>query len=1414
MPGDNAGSTLSTAMLLSTVDGVQSLRDRVEPLNPNDYYRFSLDSVASLGLSLHSLSGDATLRLLNSRGVVVQSSMNPGMAAEAITASLEPGTYYIQVSAAASEGATPYSLNVNLQRSAIVELFWRDYATGTHAQWLMQTDGSVVTTPAAVIPDVAPHWQMEAIADFNRDGVLDIAWREYQGGTAGIWYMGGEQGTSIASRAALPTVDPSWQLAGIADFNQDGAIDLVWKHEPTGVAGVWLMNQTTPTVIDTTRALPTTGSNWHLKGLADFNGDGVVDLLWRDAVGGVNGIWLMDAANPFAIATITVLPSRAATWDIEGVVDMNRDGAPDIFWRETTTGRNEVWQMGGVDNTTVLSTAAIASTPTSWRAVPVVRSRTPAIADVAGNTPETAFAIGNLGQVAIYQESVNFTDQDDYFRFRLANHATVSLTVKGLVEDADVQLLSSDGGLIKASTHAGILPESINTPLAAGDYLIRVSSYQRATGYRLSLASSSNQPPPIVTIEASDAEAAEAAIAQGDNPGTFRISRTGNLDAALTVNVALSGTATNGVDYTTLPTSVMIPVGQSSVLLPVTVLDDALVEGGETVILTLAAGVGYNLGTRQTSTIAIADNDRPPDTAGNTFAAARNLGELSLAQTLRDYVDALDTSDLYRFSLARSASFNLVLDGLTGDADVQLFDANGTAVAGSYLDGILTERIDRTLAPGTYYIQVLPFNGSNSYYTLTVAASPLIPAPVVTLTTTDAAAAEAPIGQLQNPGQFTLTRTGDTSTELTLNYTLSGTAINGIDFNAIRSIVMPAGQSSLTVPITVIDDTALEGNETVVLTLNPGIGYTLGTTTTGTIAIADNDSLNFANFTVVDASGDGTANTVFQGGALQVSYALAGNSDITQVRLEALQNNQVVSTLGTWTTATQTGAIVHLNALTSLTGGDYQLRAVARTTTNQDIWAIAQPFRVLSWNTTTGTTFGSYTGDTLAYTNMAPNNGQIFVGRGGTDTLNLAGINRANVASLNGGSLATYNPLISTTNQAIFRGTAFDYLTLTDGREIYFQGIESLRFADGFLSLQVTPNDPFFGSQWNLHVTDVGSAWRFTQGANTVLLVSWDAGIGGPIGNITDINQNRLITDSRSASDEPAFDDAGNQDGGHGHSAINVMAAAANNTTGIAGINWNSPVLVHDVYGDYLNPAETAISLTDSITEAVNLARRNGWKVVFQGGVQGYTWFDTQQSQLEQLIQSNSDLALFAVAAGNGALDIDDRTSSSSKFYGGGVASLQTTYGNVISVGALRPGTEENLWDESGAGVTTVNRLTNATTVSLADYSNRGASLTLVAPTDTPAMNRFGQLNYFGGTSAANPNLAAIAALVWSVNPLLNATQVRQLLINTAMDLGTLGKDTTFGHGLVNADAAVRQATALTRNQTLANFYTGRSEFA
>jgi uncharacterized protein YjiK len=113
---------------------------------------------------------------------------------------------------------------------------------------------------------------------------------------------------------------------------------------------------------------------------------------------------------------------------------------------------------------------------------------------------------------------------------------------------------------------------------------------------------------PIVNIVATDGNAAEA----GNDPGTFRISRTGSTVGPMTVSYTIAtgvGQATSA-DYTPALTGAMtIASGQSSVDITITPVDDAQVEGSETLTLTLGDSGSYDVGSMATATITILDND-------------------------------------------------------------------------------------------------------------------------------------------------------------------------------------------------------------------------------------------------------------------------------------------------------------------------------------------------------------------------------------------------------------------------------------------------------------------------------------------------------------------------------------------------------------------------------------------------------------------------------------------------------------------------------------------------------------------------------------------------------------------------------------------------------------------------------------
>ena len=90
-------------------------------------------------------------------------------------------------------------------------------------------------------------------------------------------------------------------------------------------------------------------------------------------------------------------------------------------------------------------------------------------------------------------------------------------------------------------------------------------------------------------------------------PGAFVIARIGGANLDLTVNYAIGGTASNGVNYNSISSSISISAGATSAPITIIPLDDNLVDGDKTVVLTLSASTTYNLGAPVIATVTIHD---------------------------------------------------------------------------------------------------------------------------------------------------------------------------------------------------------------------------------------------------------------------------------------------------------------------------------------------------------------------------------------------------------------------------------------------------------------------------------------------------------------------------------------------------------------------------------------------------------------------------------------------------------------------------------------------------------------------------------------------------------------------------------------------------------------------------------------
>lgn len=152
---------------------------------------------------------------------------------------------------------------------------------------------------------------------------------------------------------------------------------------------------------------------------------------------------------------------------------------------------------------------------------------------------------------------------------------------------------------------------------------------------------------PEINMTATDATATEA----GTTTGQFTITSDVAAGASgISVAFIVSGTAALTSDYTINASPAIITQGNTSVVVTVTPVDDSDIEGDETVILTLANGIEYNLGSNVVDTVTITDDDTPPtsihmlDTNNKHALVTLSNNDLTATAGISSWLSAASTS--------------------------------------------------------------------------------------------------------------------------------------------------------------------------------------------------------------------------------------------------------------------------------------------------------------------------------------------------------------------------------------------------------------------------------------------------------------------------------------------------------------------------------------------------------------------------------------------------------------------------------------------------------------------------------------------------------------------------------------------------------------------------------------------------
>ena len=362
-----------------------------------------------------------------------------------------------------------------------------------------------------------------------------------------------------------------------------------------------------------------------------------------------------------------------------------------------------------------------------------------------------------------------------------------------------------------APTTSAIASVSLNFS-ADGDQVSRLVS---GTGIGTSVSN--------VTIAALDATATEA----GATTGAFRVSRTGSTASPLTVFYSVAGTATPGTDYTSLPGSVTIPAGAAAANILVQPINDTRMEGNETVVVTLSSRAAYTIGSPSSATVTITNDER-----------------VTIAALDATATEAGATTGAFRVSRTGSTAspltvFYSVAGTATPGTDYTSLPGSVTIPAGAATANILIQPINDTRMEGNETVVVTL--SSRAAYTIgspSSATVTIINDERVTIAALDATATEAGA----TTGAFRVSRTGSTASPLTVFYSVAGTATPGTDYTALPgSVTIPAGVAAANILVRPINDTRVEGNETVVVTLSSRAAYTIGSPSSATVTIISNE---------------------------------------------------------------------------------------------------------------------------------------------------------------------------------------------------------------------------------------------------------------------------------------------------------------------------------------------------------------------------------------------------------------------------------------------------------------------------------------------------------------------------------------------------------------------------------------------
>ncbi|WP_181901828.1 beta strand repeat-containing protein, partial [Xanthomonas arboricola] len=302
---------------------------------------------------------------------------------------------------------------------------------------------------------------------------------------------------------------------------------------------------------------------------------------------------------------------------------------------------------------------------------------------------------------------------------------------------------------------------------------------------------------------------------------TYTVTLSQTSSSATTINLSRSGTATSGTDYTGAPSSIVVPANATTATFSVTPVADTTVEADETVVISVASGSGYGIGSPSSATATIVNDDFPNASiaVAPSSVAEDGAGNLIYTVTLDQ---AAPSAVSVAFSVGGTATSGTDYAAVSSPLVIGAGQTTGTITINPTADSTIEpdETVVLTLASGTGYNVGSPNSATGT----------ILNDDQPTLSINDVSVNEGNAGTTNATFTVSLSQpagTGGVSFDIA---TADGTATAGVDYvaSSLTGQTIPAGSSSATFTVLVNGDTLSEPNETFFVNVSNVTGASVG----------------------------------------------------------------------------------------------------------------------------------------------------------------------------------------------------------------------------------------------------------------------------------------------------------------------------------------------------------------------------------------------------------------------------------------------------------------------------------------------------------------------------------------------------------------------------------------------------------